>query len=681
MDKNIEQIVLVEDINPGAADDDSQYLPSSNPTGLVQLNDRLYFSASNEEVGNELWVSDGTAEGTQLVADINQTNQEYDNSAGSSNPDNLTEFKDRLYFAADDGVSGIEPWVTDGTAEGTQQLEDISANDGEYVFENSSFANNFTVAGDRLYFTADDGENGRELWITDGTAEGTQLLKDLNSGTTDGYFYPFEPSPDSSNPDELVAVGDRLYFTADDGENGEELWVSDGTTEGTQLVKDINSGAENVDYLYSRAGKSRPVEKPIPYSSYLNDLTEFGGKLYFSADDGENGGELWVSDGTTEGTKLVEDINPGTSDYGANSSNPGEFFEFGDRLYFAAETSDLGRELWVTDGTAEGTKLIKDINPNPGGFFDTSSSPSDFAEFDGKLYFSANDGSTGAELWVSDGTTEGTQLVKDINPEIFDNGYIRAPEGSSIRDFTEFNDRLYFVADTQETGAELWVTDGTTEGTQIVQDLLPGFRDFEAGFSAAYSSYPNYLTVVGNELFFAAENESVGRELFKITTEDLEPEKTETETETASGSVNVSKDGNNVSVSSSSSSSSGSSSSGSSSSSSSSVDGGTGNAVIKGGDSDDRLTGSSGNDLFDSGLGNDTMTGAGGSDTFVLNSGDGTDTITDFELDSDRLSLGSGLQFEDLTFSGSTIVAGEEVLANLNGVKTEQLTANDFTDI
>ena len=686
MDNNTEQIVLVEDLNPGRSPNDASYLLGSNPSNLAQFSDRLYFAANDGETGRELWVSDGTAAGTQLVADINQSTNDYGDYPVGSNPDNFVEFKERLYFTADDGVTGVEPWVTDGTAEGTQQLKDISPNDGNYVFEISSFANDFTVLGDRLYFTADDGSTGSELWITDGTSKGTQLLKDINPGITDGYFYPYAPSPDRSNPDELIAVGDRLFFVADDGETGRELWTTDGTSEGTQLVKDIYAGSEEVDYLYSRAGKSRAVENPIPFSSYPNYLTEFNGQIYFSADDGVNGSELWVSDGTSEGTKLVKDINPGTSDYGFNNSgNPGEFFQFGDRLYFAAETSELGRELWVTDGTSEGTQLFKDINPNSGDFFNSSSVPSEFIEFEDKFYFSADDGSTGSELWVSDGTSKGTQLVKDLNPEIFDNGYVRSPEGSSISDFTEFDDRLYFVANIPEAGQELWVTDGTSEGTQIVRDLTPGFRYVGEDFSFPFSSYPNYLTVVGNELFFSAEDEEVGRELFKITADDLNPVEKETEAKIeSSSSASVNQNTGSVSVSTSSSSSSGSSSSSSSSVSSSSSSSGDSSfsvAILLGGESNDRLTGGSSNDLIDGGLGDDTLIGADGSDTFILDSGAGTDTIVDFEQNTDLIRLGSSLQFEDLTFSGNAIASGEEVLANLNGVNTEQLTANDFEEI
>ena len=317
---------------------------------------------------------------------------------------------------------------------------------------------------------------------------------------------------------------------------------------------------------------------------------------------------------------------------------------------------------------------MADINPNNTsdsfGFVNSSSAPRNFVEFDDRLFFTADDGSVGRELWVTDGTSEGTKLVKDIEPNIdtFSDGEVVFPESSGIYEFAEFNGHLYFSADTNETGRELWVTDGTTEGTQLVEDLRPGSGEGYS-FPYPYSSSPYFLTVVGDELFFAADNGETGTELFKLTADDFNSEKSDF-------SASVSQDGSSVSSSSSSSSSSESRTS--SSSSSSSVESIAGSAILTGGDGNDRLTGNSGEDLLDGNLGNDTLIGGAGSDIFVLETGAGTDTIADFELGGDRLGLSSGLQFDDLTFSGSSILAGSEVLANLEGVNAESLSADDF---
>ena len=158
-----------------------------------------------------------------------------------------------------------------------------------------------------------------------------------------------------------------LYFGADDGVHGYELWKSDGTAGGTVLVKDINPGG----------------------SSGASSFFEFDGAFYFGADDGINGAELWKSDGTEGGTVLVKDINPGGDDSYAN-----EFVEFDGALYFRADDGVHGYELWKSDGTAGGTVLVKDINPSG------DSEADEFFELDGILYFSATDGENGYELWA-----------------------------------------------------------------------------------------------------------------------------------------------------------------------------------------------------------------------------------------------------------------------------------------
>ena len=156
MDSNI---VLVKDINSTSSEGDSSYLQSSSPYGLTEFNDLLYFAASDENRGSELWVSNGTPEGTNLVADIRPNNGESLFSNGS-NPRNFIEFSDRLYFTANNGVSGDELWASDGTSDGTQLLADIRPNDSGNYSQSASFAEEFTVAGDRLFFSADNGDNG-----------------------------------------------------------------------------------------------------------------------------------------------------------------------------------------------------------------------------------------------------------------------------------------------------------------------------------------------------------------------------------------------------------------------------------------------------------------------------------------------------------------------------------------
>src|SRR5512140_818537 len=116
--------------------------------------------------------------------------------------------------------------------------------------------------------------------------------------------------------------------------------------------------------------------------------------------------ELWVSDSTAGGAQLVKEINTAV-----NGSDPQQFTA-GSLMYFTADDGVHGRELWASDGTDAGTVMLKDINPDQ---TDTLTGPLYLASVNGKLYFTANDGTHGFELWTSDGTTSGTVMIKDIN--------------------------------------------------------------------------------------------------------------------------------------------------------------------------------------------------------------------------------------------------------------------------
>src|SRR5262249_26603994 len=152
-----------------------------------------------------------------------------------------------------------------------------------------------------LYFQADDGAHGHELWRSDGTAAGTWMVKDINPGAT------------RSNPEHLTAGNGVLYFDADDGGHGNELGRSDGTAAGTSRVKDITPGAAGFGYTPPLLGVGS------------------AGVLYFRAGDGVHGNELWRSDGTTAGTVMVKDIN-----LGAGDSVPSRLTDLNGVLYFAA---------------------------------------------------------------------------------------------------------------------------------------------------------------------------------------------------------------------------------------------------------------------------------------------------------------------------------------------------------
>ena len=396
---------------------------NSPPKNLFQVDTNLYFSFDDGITGNELWVSNGTESGTFEI-DISDT--------GSSDPTGFYNFNNELIFQANNNMSGIELWKSNGTSAGTSLISDINPS-------GSSNPKLFISIGAELYFTANDGIHGVELWKSNGTSAGTALVKDINSGG-------------SSNPKELTILNDNLCFSANDGIHGVELWKSDGSNIGTILVKDINPD-----------GGSNP-----------KNLLNINGTLYFGAKYGSLGIELWKSDGTESGTTLVKDIN----DYGC--SDPQNLIDIGGILFFIASGSADGKEVWVSDGTYSGTFRVRDINSTGG------SNPMHFTNVNGKLFFSAVDGE-GRELWHSDGSGPGTNKVKNINPN-----YLHVPY-----ELTTCNDNVFFRFDDGIHGLELWKSNGTPSGTSMVVDLNP-----------TANSYPRNLVCVDDLLFYTGSNGS-----------------------------------------------------------------------------------------------------------------------------------------------------------------------------
>ncbi len=303
-----------------------------------------------------------------------------------------------------------------------------------------------------IFFSANDGTNGEALWISDGTDAGTTLVKDIRTG---GNGAP-------ANITRLLEVGNSVFFRANDDTSGKEPWFSDGTESGTNRILDINPGA----------GSSIP-------NNYIN----FNGTVYFLATDGTNGAELWTSDGTPSGTSMVSDINP------SGNSNPQNLVEFNAQVYFAATNGTNGFELWRSDGTDAGTTQVLDINSGA-----NSSFPKFLTDVNGTLFFQADDGTNGIELWTSDGTGAGTSLVTNIN----------AAGSAFIRFITDLNGSAVFQADDGINGAELWISDGTAGGTSMVLDINPGG-----------SSTPENLIVAGGILYFTADDGSNGIELWR----------------------------------------------------------------------------------------------------------------------------------------------------------------------
>lgn len=522
----------VKDINPGVI--------GSNPRTLIDVNGTLYFTAEHETYGRELWRSSGSDDSTVLVEDINP-------DSPYTSPLHLTNVDGVLFFTADDGINGRELWRSSGTASNTYIVHDIASG------TEGSDPDNLISFNDNLYFSADDGVNGDELWYSNGYSAhmvedsrvGAEGSNPHNFAVSNGkLFYsafddattyelwvydpndPVDSTPHMvmdicpgdcrSYPEDLIDLGGVLMFEAYDGTNGYELWRSDGTDSGTYMVKNINPSTTNSRYIQNpividgimyfsaedgtygqELWRSNGTDagtymiediNPDSVGSYPAYLTEVNGTLFFTADDG-TGKELWKSNGTAASTTKVKDISPDNPNY-----NIGYLAAIGDRLFFAADDSINGTEPWTSDGTEDGTTMLKNIvtsahAPNINNEFEVLNNTT--------LYFAADDGSSGLELWASDGTTAGTRLVKDI---------VSGSSSSSIYQLTASGNKVFFRANTEFTGYELWASDGTDSGTSVI-DICPG----------TCSSYPLYMADYNDAIYFRADDGTNGTELWTST--------------------------------------------------------------------------------------------------------------------------------------------------------------------
>ena len=311
-----------------------------------------------------------------------------------------------------------------------------------------------TVAGDNVFFYATLADGSEELHVSDGTREGTRLLKNL-SGVV------------SSMPRDLTAFGDEIYFTAIIPNGERELFKSDGTADGTVLVRDLSS-------TWQQTGPS--------VSSDPLELTPVGDILFFSALQSNGKRELYASDGSSgSGTGRVKNVN-GV----AASSNPRNLTAVGSSLFFTATLGGGQEELFTSDGTINGTHIVKNLSGS------VSAMPQELTQWGSKIFFTALQSNGERELYWSDGTT--TARVTNLHP-----GFSSHP-----RELTVLGEYLYFVADGADGQTELYRTDGTENGTSMVVDL-----------SGSFSSDPMELTVVGEEIFFSAQQSNGERELFR----------------------------------------------------------------------------------------------------------------------------------------------------------------------
>ncbi|MEZ5967069.1 MAG: hypothetical protein R3F56_24745 [Planctomycetota bacterium] len=593
---------LVHDVYPGG---------SSSPQGFVDVGGTVMFSAVSA-AGRELWRTDGTSAGTQMVADIAP-------GTASSFPAGLVALGSQAIFLANDGTHGVELWASDGTAAGTQLLFDAipGAESGAgnaittwqgrawlmgyhrsaaNVREVGLISTDGTVAGSTLFpvagfeafsvvtarpmvtanglvFLPFKNGIGDQPWVTGGTAVTTRQLATL------------VPEPNHDGLRVFISFGrvgmgtyrDELYFHGDNEAEGTELWATDGTSSGTRMVRSHASGPTDARltpgqtladraYVYTAQnvgrGQTDPMAAPedLPWT-FVRWGEVVGDRLVLMVDEGvgqpcrlvstdgtaagtstirsgfpafsssehaflpdgrilfETSGELWTTDGTPAGTQLA--VANAADGFAFRAAAGGVFFATGTGqlwfsdgssatqvgsfsglvselvalnglLYFSADDGSSGVELWISDGSAAGTHLLVDLEAGPAG-----SSPASFAVADDRLFFAATRSGEGRELWSSDGTAAGTSLVVDLNP---------GTESSQPTGLFAIGSRVVFSALTPAEGSETWVSDGTAAGTRPLVVLSPG----------PWGARTRMLAVVGDNLLFDGINPVAGHEVHKV---------------------------------------------------------------------------------------------------------------------------------------------------------------------
>ncbi len=240
------------------------------------------------------------------------TNFLYRDGDRSSSPSGFVEFNQKIFFVATTDTYGREIWVTDGSESASYLLKDINPGNNSSI--QALFSETSVIINNTLYFVANDGNSNGELWKTDGTTEGTEKVTNfLNLNIT-----------------KLTLVGDQFYFLIKDADTL-EVWVSDGTEIGTKMIKG------NI-----------PIWNTPSFQGKCNHTFIFTFQPY-----GSNDSRVWRSDGTSTGTFPI------TNEIDGNGAGPGgtsaltQYIEYKNELYFMSR-----HYLHKTDGTLENTIII-----------------------------------------------------------------------------------------------------------------------------------------------------------------------------------------------------------------------------------------------------------------------------------------------------------------------------------
>ncbi len=375
-------------------------------------------------------------------------------SVTGSYPQYLTVFGNRLFFYANNGTNiGWEPFIMD-SAKAPMLIQNLNTTPGADAIPPSYFVSPACTHDGKLYFNGNNGAAGAEIYAWDGTGA-PSLAADVENGAG------------GSDPDNLVSLGNRVYFKAKTAAEGMELWGLDPSSFALNMLTELNPGAD---------------------STVTGNLVAFKSNLYFTATSPATGNEVWMYDPVNDTVTPVADINPGPAD-----SDPRDFVEMNGQLYFSANDGAYGRELFAFDGT-NAPQRVTDINTGISGSIASYGVPH-IAAYKNKLYFSATSNGTQYHMYCYDPLSGNATLAAQTN----------AVGNSDTRWLTVYAGKLYFNAYDTTHGFELWSYDAVSS-PKLVADICPGKANGQ----------PSQLRAIGNDLYFRANDcDSIGEEIFR----------------------------------------------------------------------------------------------------------------------------------------------------------------------
>jgi ELWxxDGT repeat protein len=455
----------------------------------------MYFAALDGEGGYDLWVTDGTT--TEPVSGLDNNAGVCGSYEHGLIPSYITSFGDDVLFAGyDSGYNNntISPdnspnlWISNGTAIGTTEIGGVTPGNlagipskiaggspnGLNPIPNpsSSSRNTFVAFGDEVFFIGTNAAGDDDLWVTNGTEMGTKEV----GGTGNAQIVNASMG---WNPSNLSAFGAGVLFNANDTSEGDTyagLWITDGSGLGTVEI----GGLQNVGIL-DHANKSFVAD----------DMIALGNLMLFSADNASDDNAIWVTDGTATGT--IELGGSGNAAIVGADNNFGDDFanavRFGNRIFFQGGDKTGAAGLWVTDGTASGTYEIGgSANSGIIGADSNGLNPTDLTVDGQEVLFNGIDSAGQHCLWVTDGTASGTKEIGQPAAPLPD----ESTNGLNPRSFVSLGNGNALFIGTDLNGEEaLWVTDGTLSGTQELGGLgnqaIPGISSTGFGLSATSS--------------------------------------------------------------------------------------------------------------------------------------------------------------------------------------------------